>query len=206
METFKKLMAFPLYATAAYLIWVLGGLTEPLSHLFGMVSLCFIALGAFVYGHWCAPHKPAATRRKGIAATVILAGLALFMGWPERPGKLWEHWTKAVEREQRADHAVYVDFTARWCATCQSNKAFAYGEEVKRVAKQKGIVFLKADWTNYDPEITKELSRLGESAIPVNVLYVPGQDSPFVFGKLLTPGTLLEQFNKLPDAKGEAKK
>ena len=62
-------------------------------------------------------------------------------------------------------------------------------------------MFLRADWTDRNATITKELTRLGKAAIPVNALYVPGSDKPVIFSELLTPGALLEEFNKLPDAK-----
>ena len=79
-----------------------------------------------------------------------------------------------------------MDLTARWCLTCQSNKATAYTPEVRRLFREKGITVLKAGMTVTDP------AELGRAAIPVNVLYVPGSESPQVTREVLTPGYLTE--------------
>ena len=71
--------------------------------------------------------------RKGLAATILLAAAALPFGWPQKPSDLWQPWTKAAEAEISAQTPVYVDFTAKWCLTCQTNKGIAYTDEVKRV-------------------------------------------------------------------------
>jgi thiol:disulfide interchange protein len=85
-----------------------------------------------------------------------------------------------------------VDLTARWCLTCQSNKATAYTPEVRRLFREKGITVLKAGMTVTDPAADKAIHELGRAAIPVNVLYVPGSESPQVTREVLTPGYLTE--------------
>ncbi|MEI7927293.1 MAG: hypothetical protein WCH40_01985, partial [Verrucomicrobiales bacterium] len=72
--------------------------------------------------------------------------------------------------------------------------------EVIQLMKDKGIVALKGDKTNPDPAIEEKLRELGRTAIPVNVLYVPGKD-PIVTPELLTPDYLKELFGKEIPAK-----
>ena len=63
-----------------------------------------------------------------------------------------------------------MDFTARWCSTCQVNKA-SYTDEVLAAFKKYGIVMMKADKTRTNPAIDQELKNLGRTAVPVNALY-----------------------------------
>lgn len=85
---------------------------------------------------------------------------------------------------------VYVDFTARWCSTCQVNKA-SYTDEVLAAFRKYGIVMMKADKTRTNPAIDQELKNLGRTAVPVNALYLPGK-KPVVTRELLSPSYLLE--------------
>jgi thiol:disulfide interchange protein DsbD len=95
---------------------------------------------------------------------------------------------------------VYIDFTAKWCLTCQVNKKLAYTAEVIALMKAKNIVALRADKTKPNPEIDAKMRELGRSAIPVNVLQVPGKE-PVITPEILSPAYLLELFNReIPDA------
>ena len=98
---------------------------------------------------------------------------------------------------------VYIDFTAQWCATCQVNKRTAYSKEVIALMKQKGVVALKADKTNPDPAIEAKLQELGRTAIPVNVLIVPGKE-PIITPANLFSGYLKELFTREIPAKAAA--
>jgi thiol:disulfide interchange protein DsbD len=101
-----------------------------------------------------------------------------------------------VDSYLKEGRPVYIDFTALWCATCQLNKKRAYTKEVIALIKDKKIVMLKADKTNPNPEIEAKLQELNRTAIPVNVLLVPGKDKPFITPELLSPTDLIELFSK----------
>ena len=197
METFKQAMAFPLYATVGYLIWVLAGQTTEGGSLNAILGLTVIALAVWIYGRYANFSAKPARKRFGLIGglIVLLAGTAL--GWPRSPEPtdiVWEKWTPAaIAAAQAAGHPVYVDFTARWCATCQANKKYVFGsDEVKQVFRDKKVVTLKADWTNRDPAITAELERWNRSAVPFNLIYFPGQPDPKILPELLTPGIVLD--------------
>ena len=207
METFKQFMAFPLYATVGYLVWVLAGQTteEGLQNvLFGLV---LVALGVWVYGRWNAPGASAGRVRFGIAGLVVVAATGLWLGWPHNaaarsaaatasgaPEVVWEPWSReAVAKLRGEGRIIYVDFTARWCATCQANKKLLFhNDEVLRTFAAKKIATLRADWTNQDPRITAELAAYNRSAVPFNVIWLPGKDAPVILPELLTPGIVLE--------------
>jgi thiol:disulfide interchange protein/DsbC/DsbD-like thiol-disulfide interchange protein len=207
METFKQFMAFPLYATLAFLTWVLAGQTSENGSLMALFGLVLIALGAWFYGRYNAPGtKPAKVRFGTITAALVLA-LGVWTGWPENlaakaaaakasgaPEVVWEKWSPEAVAQLRAEgKTVYVDFTARWCATCQTNKKLVFhNDDVLRTFADKKIVTLRADWTNQDPAITAELAKYQRSAVPFNVIWHPGKTDPHILPELLTPGIVLD--------------
>jgi thiol:disulfide interchange protein DsbD len=202
MESFKQAMSFFLFATAGYLLWVYAGqigLDNLLGPLFGLSS---IAVAAWIYGRWNLPHRTRSTRWIAIIlATLFAAGGLLLAKPPHKSALVWETWSQErVDQLLSQGKPVYIDFTAQWCATCQVNKKRAYTPEVIQLMKDKGIVALKGDKTNANPAIEAKLQELGRSAIPVNVLIVPGK-APIVTPELLSERYLKELFNREIPAK-----
>jgi thiol:disulfide interchange protein/DsbC/DsbD-like thiol-disulfide interchange protein len=211
METFKQLMAFPLYATVGYLVWVLAAQTGEEGFRGVLFSLVLIAMAVWMYGRWHAPGASPARARLGIAGLVVVGTFGLWLGWP-RPlvagtgtagvaasGEIaWEPWSpEAVAKLRDEGRIVYVDFTARWCATCQTNKKLVFASEgVRRYFAEHRIATLRADWTNRDPRITAELAAYQRSAVPFNVIWVPGRDEPVILPELLTPGIVLDALRR----------
>ncbi len=196
METFKQFMAFPLYATVAALIWVLAGQVNEGGMLMALLGLVLVALGIWIYGRWNAPGSSSGRARFGLVAGLIVLSAGLWTGWPRQaaPGDIvWEPWsTEAVARLRNEGRPIYVDFTARWCATCQTNKKLVFGsDEVRKVFADRKVATLKADWTNRDATITAELAKWNRSAVPFNLIYLPGKPEPEVLPELLTPSIVL---------------
>jgi len=207
METFKQFMAFPLYATVGWLLWVLAGQTKDDDNALLLIAFGFVlvAMAAWAYGRFGQAHgKPGRQIFGRVFALLLLAG-GLCTGWPKAVQAApadgsyqvtWEQWSpEAVTTAQAAGKFVYVDFTARWCATCQTNKAVVFhSAEVLAELQKKNVVLLRGDWTNRDPKITAELARWNRSAVPFNLLYAPGKADPVILPELLTPGEVLEAF------------
>ena len=210
METFKQFMAFPLYGTVGYLVWVLAAQTSEEGFLWTLLSLAVIALAVWIYGRWTAPGASAGRVRFGVAGFVVVGAAGLWLGWPrpmnavstpvagQAPAVVWEPWSPEAVGKLRAEgRIIYVDFTARWCATCQTNKKLVFAsDEVLRLFAERKIATLRADWTNKDPRITAELAAYGRSAVPFNVIWKPGRDQPEILPELLTPGIVLEALRR----------
>jgi len=196
METFKQFMAFPLYGTVGYLLWVLAGQVQEYGLLSALLGLVLVAMGAWIYGRWRAPGASAGRARFGLIAGVAMIGLGGWMGWPGQPAAgdiTWDKWSPEAVTQLRADgRIVYVDFTARWCATCQTNKKIVFhSDDVLRTFREKHVATLRGDWTNQDAQITAELAKYNRSAVPFNLVWLPGRDSPVLLPEILTPKVVI---------------
>ncbi len=194
---------------------------HPQDILFLFFGLVLFSLAFWVYGRWCPMYRSRKSRITGGIFSVIflLAGLyymlppegAAWFGRGSAPGaaessaaaapslqeegNIWTPWSpEAMQAALDGGKPVYVDFTARWCSTCQVNKA-SYTDEVLAAFKKYGIVMMKADKTRTSPAIDQELKNLGRTAVPVNALYLPGR-KPVVTRELLSPAYLLEFLEK----------
>lgn len=204
METFKQLMAFPLYATVGWLLWVLAGQTKDDDNALLYISFGFVlvAMAAWAYGRFAQAYGKPGKQLFGRTFAAVLLAAGLYTGWPKEAVAAptdgsyqvtWEKWSpEAVAAAQAAGRFVYVDFTARWCATCQTNKAAVFSsDDIKAALAKNNVLLLKADWTNRDAKITAELAKWNRSAVPFNLLYAPAKPDPLVLPELLTPGTVL---------------
>lgn len=198
MESFKQGMSFLLFAAAAFLIWVLAGQLEDEALLWILLSLTSAAVAVWIHGRW--------TQRgvggwKARVATVVAGVATLMMAWAglKPPAHDWLVWSPAeLERHRAAGRVIYVDFTARWCVTCQANKLAVFSSpEVRRRFAELGVIKLQADWTARDPQITQELARWGRAAVPFNLIYGPGREEPEILPEILTPGIVLEALERV---------
>ncbi|MBC2595389.1 thioredoxin family protein [Ruficoccus amylovorans] len=197
MDTFKKWLAFLLYATVAYLVWILAGLVEAERFLNLLFALVGVALACWLYGHYGAFARKG--RSLGIAGALIVLVASLGVGFYSPPKDLvWQTWSPELVKKLRTDkRIIYVDFTARWCATCQVNKRVVFtSEEVLEAMKEDNVALLKADWTAQDPAITAALASFGKSAVPFNIIYSPHLDKPLELPSLLTPGIVLDALDR----------
>lgn len=190
---------------------------HPQDILFLFFGLVFFCISFWIYGRWCPMYRSKKSRLTGgvFAFLFFLAALyymlppegAAWLGRGERsnanladapsgPGKLaegalWTPWSpEAMQTALDEGKPVYVDFTARWCSTCQVNKA-SYTDEVLNTFNKYGVILMKADKTRTNPAIDQELKQLGRTAVPVNALYLPGK-TPIVTRELLSPSYLIE--------------
>jgi thiol:disulfide interchange protein DsbD len=221
METFKKLMSFPMFATAAWLLWVLSQQVDVDRFLWVLLALTASALAAYVFGHWGQAWQKTGTKRTAWIVTALLLAGSVVMAWPRPTAKqlaeearaagrlpdsvVWEEWSPERVADLRAKGTpVFIDFTAAWCATCLANKARYTGDkQVIELIEKKGVAMLKADFTNKDPKIAAALVAYDRRAVPVNILYAPGAEKPIFFPSLFGASEILENFSALPDKAGK---
>ncbi len=202
METFKHAMAFPLLATVIWLLWVLGlqaGLKIVVATL---GSLLLIAIAGWVYGRWRSGLTRAITGAL-ITGAVAFTLVVMRGAGPDAAKSAggWAPWSeKAVAEARAVGRPVFVDFTAAWCLTCKVNEAVAlHTDDVRKAFAAKGVVLLKADWTNPDPAIERALAAFERNGVPLYVLYPADPAAPpKLLPQILTPGMVLAELDTLP--------
>jgi thiol:disulfide interchange protein DsbD len=211
MDTLRRFMAFPMFATVVWLVWVVGhlsGVDGAASLLALLVGLALLVWSITLSG-----------RTRWIFATVSIAGCALLAGaigqnvvQPDNstttqpspgasgstPVGIWRAWAPGVvEAELAAGRTVFVDFTAAWCITCQYNKKTTLARaDVLGDFQSHKVTMLRADWTRRDPAITVALEGLGRSGVPVYVLYQPARPA-VLFSEILNANDLRAALAKL---------
>jgi thiol:disulfide interchange protein DsbD len=209
MAWFKQLLAFPLYGTVAWLIWVLTQEVSPGGTFLALLGLVVIGFAVWIYGRtrFAAP----AGRRvgNGLAASGVAAALLVAVtlapagpapeGTAARTGGLgYLPFSATRLAGLAAEHRpVFVNLTAAWCITCLVNERTALDSAAVRGAfAGRGIVALKGDWTRQDPDITRFLQKFGRSGVPLYLLYDKA-GSPTVLPQFLTEASVLSALGKL---------
>ncbi|MES2937005.1 MAG: thioredoxin family protein [Pseudomonadota bacterium] len=196
MDTFRRLMAFPMFGTVAWLVWVLGQQSgiDGAGALLALLVALAMAIWAFTLQG----------RSRAVVGTIAVVGLAA-MAWIAGPAVTrlppasaasaaqgpWQPWEPGrVEQLLASGQPVFVDFTAAWCVTCQYNKKTTLGQdEVLAGFRARNVALLRADWTRRDPAITAALGQLGRNGVPVYVLYRAGR-APLVLTEVLSKDEL----------------
>lgn len=191
METFRQVLAFPMFLTTLWLLWVLAGQA-------GTDGVIAVLGGAIVlsFGIWLARKLGQHTLGRVVAAVVILGAfivpaLATVSFKAEAAAVTPETWSPERVAELRAGKKViFIDFTARWCVTCQVNKGAMNDAAVRKTFADLGVVFLEADWTNKDSVIFEELKRHGAGGVPLYLVYPASGGEPKKFDGLLSAGMI----------------
>ena len=211
METLRQVLAFPVYATVAWLVWVLGQQVGPAGLFAALVGLVLVGLAAWSFN---AAQSSGGWGRRLAAGTLAaaLAGLAIALGAVERDrsdpmaapqsasAARFEHFSQArLDELVAARRPVFVNMTAAWCITCLVNERAALSNKAVEAAfSAKDVAYLKGDWTRRNPEITRLLEKHGRSGVPLYLLYT-GAGEPIVLPQILTPATVLGEIDRIPD-------
>ncbi|MGA7523154.1 MAG: protein-disulfide reductase DsbD domain-containing protein [Acidobacteriaceae bacterium] len=229
MEVLKQAVSVPIFATVIWLVWVyLRVAGTGLSLMALLAAFLLLAIAGWFLGRWPGKTAPAFIAALIVAAAIAVPISILHAMPPPRvettaifrngdqgapgsqlpaPGSEWQPFTPARLSELRAQHrAVFIDFTASWCLSCQVNERLILDRsDVRQALRNSGAALLRADWTNQDPAITEELASLGRSGVPTYVLYPPDPGAPpHVLPEILTPGIVLDALNSLPKSQTQS--
>ncbi len=199
MNTFKQLMGFLLMGTVVWLIWIYAGLTGADDVVFLLLFLCVLAAACWIYGR-VNPMWGTARKFSTVVLAFAVAGTGTVFAFFYEPPQLdWKPYAKGRAEQLAEDgYTVYVDYTARWCATCQTNKKVVlHSDAVRRQFHSSKTVALRADYTNPNPDIAEDLLRFGRDGVPLNIVYPAGKpDEPIVLPTILTQSIVIEALQK----------
>ncbi len=201
METFKQALAFPLYITAIWLLWVL-------SRQLGPNAMALVILGGLgiVFIYWLGQKSSRFSSISSILAIAVVATLS-WSSSQQTPVNTqniasdseWQRYDENNLAELRSKgKAVFINLTADWCITCLANEKVVFTESTLNNMRDKDITLIKGDWTNYDPKITKLLEKHKRGGVPLYLLFpADPKKEPLVLPQILTPNGFSESLNKI---------
>ncbi|XBQ14909.1 MAG: protein-disulfide reductase DsbD domain-containing protein [Oceanicaulis sp.] len=199
MVRLRQVLAFPMFATAVWLVWVLTSQVGATGVVWAL--LAFLAAG---FAAWAFSLGGAAWRASS-AVAALLAAVCVFAAARMEPaeigtpaGEAWAEWSPAAVETARAEgRPVFIDFTAAWCVTCQFNKLGPLSERaVKDAFERNDVALFRADFTNRDPEIAAELARHGAPGVPLYVVYPGGEGAAETLPPLLTRDIVIQAVDR----------
>jgi thiol:disulfide interchange protein len=226
MESFKQLMAFPLFASVVWLTRVFArqmgfeppGLNVVINLLWAILAIVFafwlisrsgrfiskriallaraLALVGFVWGIWLAIPSAKDVDESRSRACSPSGDIVSFT---DSHGLLWESYSEdRLVKILAQGRPVFLDFTAEWCITCQVNERVAFGSrQVRDLIAQKNVTLMRGDWTSKNPVITAALRRYGRNGVPLNVLLIAPDKEPVILPNILTPGIVGEVLGRI---------
>jgi len=217
MESLKQIMGFLLLATVIWLSWVLSVQAGSLAVVLLLAVLLLLGIGAWILGRWGTFSAPTGKRYTAyiLSAIFILGGVGIgvagVISAPEvksgssaqvenGDGISWQPYSEQRwEQLKSSDSAVFIDFTAAWCLSCQVNERVAFSSpEVQKQFASLKIVPLKADWTSRNKEITEALAHYGRNSVPLYVLYGPDKTKdPIILPEIITPGIVVDALSRI---------
>lgn len=190
MEILKKFFAFPMFATAIWLLWVFSQQTHD-NDLILLLAMCLLAS----FGTWILSHKSKIASLIG----AIFVITAFFLTSTVQKSSVSEknsnaQWSLQTENILRLQNQAYlINFTAAWCITCQTNEQLVLGtKEVQDFLSKQDIRYIKADWTNRNEEIAVGLEKYARSGVPLYIFWKPGMTESAILPAILRKKDILD--------------
>ncbi len=201
----KRILAFPLYAAAAWLLWVLSAQGGAFALGVGLSCVMLVAFAAWLVGN---AERTGALKRTAAVAAVIALFLSVAGMCALSPARMREKqdaqiaWrpydTGEIQEYRKAGVPVFIKFSAKWCLTCLVNERAAFSSgALKEAFRAKGVAAFAADWTERGDDITAALESFGRGGIPLYVYYAPHAARPQILPQLITEKTVLRAIGDL---------
>ncbi len=212
MDTLKQVFAFPIYASAAWLLWVLSHETSSFGLGAALAGTVLIGLAAWAYQKSSSSSGAGKVTVLATAVVSVLIAVVLPVRFADsasaatrastqsasESGDEWLPYSAAKVAElTAAGKPLLVNFTASWCLTCLVNERNAFSDSaVQDIFRNKKVILMKGDWTNRDPTITHALSQFNRAGVPLYVVYngKQGSSEPVVLPQILTAGVVRDAF------------
>jgi thiol:disulfide interchange protein/DsbC/DsbD-like thiol-disulfide interchange protein len=200
METFRQVLAFPMFGAALWLVWVLAAQTGQTGVLAAGASMLAVGFAGWMGMRFA--RRPVRLTGLAVVLAVLVTAVVLVRApgtsdratGPDAAAMLPDSgaWSpQAVQAELAAGRSVFVNFTADWCVTCKVNEATVFArDDVRALFAEGKAVYLVADWTSRDSRIAAALREHGRIGVPLYLVYHPGEPEPRVLPQILTPSVV----------------
>jgi len=201
MDNLKQFLAFPMYLTAIWLLWVTGRQTS----IEVVISVCLgIVLMIMAIWLWQLSQKgkPSVFGKliKLVAAVLFASAVispSLKIDSPTEVAQWQNYSAKYLQKLRQEERSVFINLSADWCITCLVNERIAMGKNFYNALEANNIVYLKGDWTNKDPEITQILNQYNRTGVPLYLLFPKGPGDAQILPQLLTSDSLIDYLNSI---------
>lgn len=197
MDHLKQFLAFPMYLTAIWLLWVVGRQTS----IEIVIAVC-VGLILMVMSIWLwqlANRSNANNLVKIVAAGLFIVAIAYpNLKLEDNDQSKWQDYSPERLAELRqSGEAVFINLSADWCITCLVNERIAMGDEFYKTLEENNITYLKGDWTHKDPQITKLLNQYDRNGVPLYLVFPKGLGAPEILPQLLSKNGLIKALNRV---------
>lgn len=187
MEGFKQFLAFPMFATTIWLVWVLvqqsgtGGL---LAALTGILFLSFVV--------WVWKYQSKVISKTIVVLLCVLGLLQISQLTKPSSGHVIEYSPASLDAALSTGDPVFVNMTAAWCITCKINERVLKSDSTMALFAESNVIYIEGDWTLMNPDITKYLTSFDRTGVPLYIYYPDGKDSAETLPQILTPSILTD--------------
>lgn len=197
MDHLKQFLAFPMYLTAIWLLWVVGRQTS----IEIVIAVC-VGLILMVMSIWLwqlANRSNANNLVKIVAAGLFIVAIAYpNLKLEDNDQSKWQDYSPERLAELRqSGEAVFINLSADWCITCLVNEKIAMGDEFYKTLEENNITYLKGDWTHKDPQITQLLNQYDRNGVPLYLVFPKGLGAPEILSQLLSKNGLIKALNRV---------
>jgi thiol:disulfide interchange protein DsbD len=195
METLKQFLAFPMYLTALWLLWVLGRQTGVDVIIAACVGLILMVMSIWV---WQLAKSNNSNLLKVLAAGIFV-GAILYPSVKlehNEPTRWQDYSAQRLSELRQNGEAVFVNLSADWCITCLVNERVAMGDSFYQALQENNITYLKGDWTHKDPEITELLNQYNRNGVPLYLVFPKGSGPAEILPQLLSKNSLIKALNR----------
>ena len=196
MDNLKQFLAFPMYLTAIWLLWVVGRQTGVDIVIAICVGLILMVMAIWLWQLAGRNHSHSLTKVLSAGLFVVAIAYPSFKLESNDPSKWQDYSSKRLAALRQSGEAVFINLSADWCITCLVNERIAMGDAFYKALEGNNITYLKGDWTHKDPQITQLLNQYNRNGVPLYLVFPKGSGPAEILPQLLTKTSLIDALER----------
>ena len=196
MDNLKQFLAFPMYLTAIWLLWVVGRQTGVDIVIAICVGLILMVMAIWLWQLAGRNHSHSLTKVLSAGLFVVAIAYPSFKLEGNDPSKWQDYSPERLAALRQSGEAVFINLSADWCITCLVNERIAMGDAFYKALEGNNITYLKGDWTHKDPQITQLLNQYNRNGVPLYLVFPKGSGPAEILPQLLTKTSLIDALER----------